>query len=175
MRLVLWLLLLIALAVGISMLSQTEHGYVLVVLPPWRVELSLTMAAAVAILVLVVGYVIARVLRTALRLPHDVRSWRIRRRRGKAESDLNHAVGALLAGQPEHARKLARRSLEREATPLAALVAARASLDLGERETARGFLDSADSDVGELVAARQALEDALSKGGAEPVKPSANQ
>ena len=43
MRILLWLLALFALAVGVSLAFGYNEGYVLVVLPPWRIELSLNL------------------------------------------------------------------------------------------------------------------------------------
>ena len=40
MRALSWLLLLAALAVGLALAARYNDGYVLVVLPPWRAEVS---------------------------------------------------------------------------------------------------------------------------------------
>ena len=41
-----WLLALFALAVGLSMAMRFNDAYVLIVLPPWRAEVSLNLALA---------------------------------------------------------------------------------------------------------------------------------
>ena len=44
MKVLLWLLTLFALAVGISLAAHYNQGYVLLVLPPYRAEISLNLA-----------------------------------------------------------------------------------------------------------------------------------
>lgn len=163
MRTAFWLLLLAAVAVGIALIVRLDQGYVLVVYPPWRMEMSVALAAGLIVLLFVLVYVLLRVLRTTLRLPADVRSWRARRRRDKAENELARAVAALLSRQPAHARKLAQQALERHPGPLAALVAARAALEEGDRHAARQLLTKVATEEGELIAARQALESQLAE------------
>ncbi len=156
-RVLFWLILAAALALGFTQLSRTDNGYLLAVFPPWRVEMSLTLAFGLLVLSHVLFYILARVLRTALRLPRDVRRWRERRRRERAEEKLERAVAALLAGEKGHALDLARQSWAQAALPLAALTGARAALELGDLEAVQGWLDGLQTDVGELIAARQAL------------------
>ena len=43
MRLLLWLLLLAALATGLAVAARYNDGYALLVMPPWRIELSLNL------------------------------------------------------------------------------------------------------------------------------------
>lgn len=157
MRVLFWFVLLAALALAFVLVLRADHGYVLVVFPPWRVEMSVALMLGVLILSHVLFYVLVRLLRTTLRLPRDVRSWRTRRRLGQAEDELKRATAALLAGQPAHALKLSRQSLEHTPLPLAALVGARAAQEMGETEAARALLETVHTDQGELVAARQAI------------------
>ena len=56
MKFVLWLVGLFALAVGLSLFAQVNTGYAILVLPPYRVELSLNMAVVILILAIVVAY-----------------------------------------------------------------------------------------------------------------------
>lgn len=163
MRVLFWLILLAALALAFVLVLRADHGYVLVVFPPWRVEMSVALMLGVLILSHVLFYILVRLLRTTLRLPRDVRSWRTRRRLGQAEDELKRATAALLASQYAHALKLSRQSLEHTSLPLAALVGARAALEMGEAEAARALLDTVHTDQGELVAARQAITRALDR------------
>lgn len=167
MRLVFWLILLVALVVAFVLVLRADHGYVLIVFPPWRVEMSLALAVALLLVTHVLFYVAIRLMRMALRLPREVRAWRERRRRGLAEGELQRAVGALLAGEASHALKLARQARARTQAPLAALIGARAALDLGEAEAARSLLAGLETEVGELNAARQVLERALAQAGGQ--------
>ena len=49
MRAVLWMLLLAAIAVGVAVAARYNEGYVLLVLPPWRAELSLNLLVVLAL------------------------------------------------------------------------------------------------------------------------------
>lgn len=163
MRAAFWLLLLAAVAVGVALLIRLDQGYAVLVYPPWRIEMSMALAVGVIVLLFVLVYVLLQLLRTTLRLPAEVRSWRARQRRDKAENELGRAMAALLSGQTAHARRLAQQAQERHPGPLATLVAARAALDEGDLETARRLLASVSMEEGELIAARQALERPLAQ------------
>ena len=43
MRSALWLLVLAAVAVAVALLGRNSNGYVIMVLAPWRIELSLNL------------------------------------------------------------------------------------------------------------------------------------
>ena len=43
MRVLIWILLILALAIGVSLLAGNNEGYVLIVRPPYRLELSLNL------------------------------------------------------------------------------------------------------------------------------------
>lgn len=158
MRTSLWLLILFALAVALALAARFDQGYVLVVYPPWRVEMSFLLAISVMVLLFATLYVAFSILRLTLRLPADVRAWHRRRRSDKAEDEFSRAVAALISEQPEHARRLAHKAMRRAHMPLIALVAARAAAELGDRAGAQADLRAARSEVGELIAARQAVE-----------------
>jgi len=163
MRPILWLLLLFALAVAITLAARFDQGYVLVVLPPWRLEMSFVLAALAMLALFVAIYALASLLHMALSLPADVRAWRSRRRSDKAEDDLSRAIAAYLSGQPAHAYMLADQAYEREHHPMAALVAAHAALAKGDLASARLYLDGLKTEVGELTAARQAAQARLAE------------
>lgn len=166
MRVAFWILLLFLVALALALATRFDAGYVLIVYPPWRMELSLPLAIGAALLAFILGYVLLRFLRRALLLPENLRSWRGRRRKLRADDELSRAMAALLSEQPDHALKLAGKALKREASPLGFLVAGHAALRAGDRIAARDHLGRVETQVGELVAARQALERAL---GHQPV------
>ncbi|MDD5365867.1 MAG: heme biosynthesis HemY N-terminal domain-containing protein [Gallionellaceae bacterium] len=163
MRPILWLLLLFALAVAITLAARFDEGYVLVVIPPWRLEMSFVLAAVSMLALYGAIWLVVRILRLALSLPTDVRAWRNRRRSDKADDELTRAIAAYLSGQPAHAQKLATSAYKRERRPMAALVAAHAALAEGDRATASLYLDGLETDPGELTAARQAAEAKLAE------------
>jgi HemY protein len=128
MRALLWLLTLAALAVGLSLAARYNDGYVLFVLPPWRVELSLNLLLVLLVAGFVFGYLALRAVATVLGLPRAVREFRARRAREKADVALRDAMRLLQEGRYGHALKSAERAFEAGHAPgLAALLALRAA------------------------------------------------
>jgi len=60
MRGLLWLLVLSALAVALSLAMRGHGGYALFVLHPWRAEISLNLLAILLIVVFAAGYFLLR-------------------------------------------------------------------------------------------------------------------
>lgn len=105
MRAAFWLLALFALAVAITLIARLDQGYVVVVFPPWRLELSFLLT----VVLLVGGFVLVTFLlhlsRTALRLPEDLRAWRRHRHQAAADHALLDALRAHFAGDERKLRK----------------------------------------------------------------------
>jgi HemY protein len=159
MRLLLWLLALFALAVGVSLAFGYNEGYVLVVLPPWRIELSLNLFIVLVVGGFLLGHVLLRLVSHTLRLPQAVRTFRERKRKEKAARALREAVQQLFEGRYGHALKNAALShAAHEAPALSALVAARAAHFLrDERREAEWLRRAAEHDA-EAHAARLMTE-----------------
>jgi HemY protein len=85
MRALFWLLALAALAIGIAMLGRISDGYVLWVIPPWRVELSFNLFVVTQLIVLVLAYLLLRAVFITLNLPGVVAAYRARRARQRDE------------------------------------------------------------------------------------------
>ncbi|MCX8016918.1 MAG: heme biosynthesis protein HemY [Rhodocyclaceae bacterium] len=92
MRTLFWLLTLAALAIGVALLGQLSDGYVLWVVPPWRVELSFNLYVLAQALVLILAYLLLRGIAITLDLPRVVAAYRARRARARDEQ---HAISAL--------------------------------------------------------------------------------
>lgn len=92
MRTLFWLLTLAALAIGVALLGKASDGYVLWVVPPWRVELSFNLYVVAQVLVLVLAYLLLRGIAITLDMPRVVAAYRARRAR---ERDERHAIAAL--------------------------------------------------------------------------------
>ena len=73
-----WVMLLFALAVGLSLVMQVNEGYVLVVLPPYRAELSINLIILMALAGFVLFYALLRATTLALALPRRLRESRRR-------------------------------------------------------------------------------------------------
>ncbi len=135
MRILLWLLTLAALAVGMALAARYNDGYVLMVLPPWRVELSLNFLILLELLGFLLLYLALRTVTNTLALPKTVREYRARRHREQAERALAEAIRFSYEGRYGHALKSAVSAHDAGYAPgLTALVAARAAHALHEDE-----------------------------------------
>ena len=131
MRGLFWVLLLAALAVALTLGARYNAGYVLLVLHPYRVELSLNLLLALLLLGFVALYFLVRVVAHAVRLPSQVRAFREQRRVQRAERCLLEAVRAFLEGRYARAEKAASESIELgQHTGIGAVIAARAAHEL---------------------------------------------
>lgn len=159
MRILLWLLALFALAVGVSLAFGYNEGYVLIVLPPWRIELSLNFFIVLAVGGFLLGHVLLRLLSHTLHLPQAVRAFRERKRREKGARALREAVQQLFEGRYGHALKNAALShAAGEAPALSALVAARAAHFLRDSRREEEWLKRAAEHDDEAHAARLMTE-----------------
>ena len=120
MRAAIWLLVLFALAVAVTMTSNLDQGYVIVVFPPWRLELSFLLT----LVLLVGGFVLISFLlhlaRTALRLPEDLRAWRKRRHQAAADHALLDAFRAHFDDNERKLLKFLKKAQDCEAQDLLA-------------------------------------------------------
>ena len=128
MRAVFWLLVLAALAVGLALAARYNEGYVLLVVPPWRAEISLNFF----LLLLAAGfsalYLTTRVVSHTLALPRAVAEFRQRRRHDKAEIALRDAWRMLQEGRYGHAMRSAETAWPNHVAPgLVALAGWRAA------------------------------------------------
>ena len=107
MRVLLWLLALAALAVGLTVASRYSSGYVLIVLPPYRAELSVNLLVLIVLAGYAVFYLATRFVTNALRIPEQVRAFQESRRRERGRRALNEAIGALFVGRFARAERSA--------------------------------------------------------------------
>ncbi len=136
MRALFWLLALFAMAVGVALLANYNEGYVLLVLAPWRAEVSLNFFIVALIACFVLGYGALRVVVRTLQLPVSVSAWRERKRRENALDALREAAIQLFEGRYGQALKNAAVAYAANESPaVAALMAARAAG--GMRDAAR--------------------------------------
>ena len=92
MKGLLWVLALFALAVGISLAARTHEGYVLVVMPPYRMELSLNLAILLCIAAFLVLHGLLRAFSLARSLPGRARAFRARREQQAREQTPDRTV-----------------------------------------------------------------------------------
>ena len=128
MRALLWLLGIFAAAVGLAMLAGVNDGYALLVLPPWRVQISLNLLLVALVAAFLLLNLLLRLFARAAELPGRVGAYRARRRKDKAGQALREALRTLFEGRFAQALKHAGTAFAAgERAPVAALVAARAA------------------------------------------------
>lgn len=144
MRGLLWLLALFAAAVGISLAARFNDGYLLLVYPPYRAEISLNLAIALLIGGFAALYAVLRTVALTLALPARVRAFRAERRRNKAAATLQDATRLLFEGRYGQALKKAGEAHQAGQSPgVAALVAARAAQRLRESDKQQHWVERA--------------------------------
>ena len=159
MRRLLWLLALCALAVGISLAARFNEGYLLLVLPPYRAEISLNLAIVLLVLTFALLYALLRAAVLTVSLPNRVQLFRERRRAEKAAVAFQDAMRLLFEGRFSQALKKAGEAHAANHSPgLAALLAARAAQRLGEAEKEKAWLERASRDDPRMEPARLMLE-----------------
>lgn len=131
MKALIWIVAIVALAVGLTVAARYNAGYVLLVLPSYRVELSLNLLLMLLVAGFAVCYGLVRLVSATLRLPRQVREYRVARRRDKARAVLVGALHEYFAGRYGRAEKAAVASLESgEQRGLSTVLAARAAHEL---------------------------------------------
>ena len=128
MRVLLWILLIFALAVGFTLAGKFDPGYAILVYPPYRIELSLTLLVTLLLLLIMLGNLFIRVASATLSLPRQARAFRQQRREQQGQRALMTAVADYLEQRYTQAETGALRAIRLEVSPyLAALIAARAA------------------------------------------------
>ena len=143
MKFLLWLLGLFALAVALT-LAAHNPGYVLLVYPPYRMEMSLSLFVAALLGLFVLGYLMLRLLFAALNLPAYVRQFRSERAQAKGRSAMMEALGAFFEGRYAAAEKAAARAMDLgEDSGINPIIAARAAHELREFDKRDTYLEAA--------------------------------
>jgi HemY protein len=155
MRSLFWLLAVFAAAVALVILGRLDAGYVVAVVPPWRIEASLLFVAIAALLVFIALYAAARLLGHTVGLPATVGAFRARRRRERAHGALAASLQAYYEGRYARAEKHAGVAFEIGPVPgLAALLAARAAHQMRDFQRRDHWLERADAAGSKLQTAR---------------------
>src|SRR3954469_7860434 len=155
MRSLFWLLVVFAAAVALVIVGRIDSGYVLLIYPPYRVEVSMLFFAIALVAGFALLYALIRLLAHALSLPEYVRSFRLRRRRERAHAALAAALQAYYEGRYARAEKEAAEAFEGgQASGVAALLAARAAHQMRKFERRDHWLERAESTGDGVLAAR---------------------
>jgi len=128
MRVLLWLVALMATAIGIAVTARFNPGNVVFFYPPHRIDMSLNLFVVLAVVLFVFVYWLLRALRATVSMPAKVAAYRQRKRERDGNKGLRDALKALFEGRFGHAEKAAMRAAELpENAGLAALIGARAA------------------------------------------------
>ena len=131
MRTLFWIVAVIAMAAGFVVAARYNAGYALLVLPPYRIELSLNLLLILLFAGFIAGYLLVRMAFGTLRLPARVREYRIARRRRKVQATLVEALREFFAGRYARAEKSAAGLIRLgEYVGFGAVLAARAAHEL---------------------------------------------
>lgn len=148
MRLLLWLVALMALAIGIAVTARFNPGNVVLFYPPHRIDLSLNFVILLELLLFAIGYAVLRAIGATVSMPARVAAYRHRKRERDSNKGLREALKALFEGRFGHAEKAATRAGELpENAGLAALIGARAAHRMREPARRDGWLASVSGDA----------------------------
>ncbi len=153
-----WLSALAVAAVALALAGRANTGYVLVVAPPYRYELTLNLLLLLFAAGWILLYVLARIALRGLAMPAEVREYRARRKRERAHAAIDAALLALLEGRYGKARQHAQRALALGEGPLAALLAARAAIEVRDFDTANDLLARIAAMTPQFTAARLMMD-----------------
>lgn len=143
MKYLFWLLLLFAAAVALATAAHNS-AYMLLVYPPYRVELSLTLFVVLYILTFIIGYALVRLTLAAIQLPAYVRNYRLERTRNKTRELLDAALNAFFEGRYAAAEKASARAIELgDTSSLHPIIAARSAHELREFDKRDAYLANA--------------------------------
>jgi len=131
LRPLIWVIGLFALAVALTVAARYSTGFVLLVLPMHRIELSITLAVILLLLAFLALYLLARALLVALGMPGRAREYRATQERTRARRLFEDALRAFLEGRFGRARRGARDAAQLGEWPgLSLALAARSAHEL---------------------------------------------
>jgi HemY protein len=160
-----WTLALSLLAVLLAAVLRYSPGYVLVMVPPYRLELSVGLALVGLAGMFAIGYLLLRAGSRLAGLPGEVRAWRARGQRERGEAALAAAMRAYLGGQHGRARENAEVAFAEGAAPaVSSMIAARAAhelrrFDARDRHIAQASLHDQDDPTARLMTQARWLAD----------------
>jgi len=146
MRALLWIVGLFALSVALTVAARYSPGYVLLVLPSHRVEVSLNFAVVLGLLGFVAAYVLVRALSLTLTMPIRAAVFRRDQQRVRARRAFQEALRAYLEGRFGRAERAAGQALQQnEAVGLSLVIAARSAHELKSFQARDQYLQEMES------------------------------
>lgn len=153
MRLLFWVLVLALLAVAAALAAQFNDGNVVLLVPPYRIDLSLNFFLLLLALLLLAVYWLARLAHKLAEFPRRVAAYRSSRELMGSLRALRAAVLALIEGRYARVERAARDAQSSpDGAALAALLAARAAHRMQEYGRRDEWLRRAEADSGVQMA-----------------------
>ncbi|MBL8524398.1 MAG: hypothetical protein JNN20_11975 [Betaproteobacteria bacterium] len=141
-RWVLWLLALAGLAVAIALAGRHGSGYVVFVVPPYRIETSVMMFVIMALALFGLAYGLIRLGITTYGLPRHLKKRKAELERAKSRDAVFASLELLFSGRFRDAEEKARTAMQHDDTrDLAAALAAWAAYEGGNSGAAVPYLD----------------------------------
>jgi HemY protein len=142
MKVLFWMIAVVALGVGVVAAAlRSGSGYVQIVLPPYRVEVSLVLTLLSLVGVFFVLYGFVRLGVAMMAMPQQVREYRASLKKKNASEVLHEALQEYFSGRFARTEKAAQKAIElKEQVGLAAIVAARAAHELRAYERRDQYL-----------------------------------
>jgi HemY protein len=141
-RWVLWLLGLAMVSVAIALAGRHGSGYVVFVIPPWRIETSVMMFAILALAAFAAAYGLMRLAIATYGLPKYLKKHRAEQDRAKSRDAVFTSLELLFSGRFRDAEEKARAGMQHDDTrDLAAALAAWAAYEGGNSGAAVPYLD----------------------------------
>ncbi|MBW8078800.1 MAG: heme biosynthesis protein HemY [Gallionella sp.] len=152
MKYLLWLLVLFAAAVAVTTAAHNS-AYVLLVYPPYRIDMSLTLFVCLILLLLLAGYSMIRLAMMAVTLPTYARRFREQRDHAKSQALLNDALNAYFEGRYAAAERAAVHAMALgDTTSLHPILAASSAHELREFDKRDQYLAMAEGkDAGDAT------------------------
>ncbi|MFA6063740.1 MAG: heme biosynthesis HemY N-terminal domain-containing protein [Gallionella sp.] len=145
MKYLISILVLFAAAVALSTLLQNT-AYVLLVYPPYRIELSLKLFVVLFLLIFGFGYWLIHLFTATTQLPAAVQKIRLDQAKNNSRKLLDVALRAFFEGRYADAEKAALRAIKHgESSVLYPIIAARAANELQAFERRDAYMSTAQS------------------------------
>lgn len=161
MRAWFWTLVVFIGAVGAALLLQDHGGNLLILVQPWRIEISLTLAVILLVTAFVLIYAVLRLVAWLVGGPGRLRSWQGSRAQRRDLNLLENAWVNVLEGRLEPAdRDLSRllgKSRSQTSKVLAALVSAKGAHERGDSAGRDAALEQARLHAGDDARLREAV------------------
>lgn len=164
LRGLIWIAALFAIAVGFALAGHAQQGHVILLYPPYRLDMTLHVLIGAIVALFVVLYIAIRLLRSIWKMPERFAGFRSRSRTAKANAALRDALAHFHSGRFSRAEKSARSAAAvRDNVDSAGMIGALAAHRM--RETARrdAWLDSIKGNAwwdAKLLALAEMQEDA---------------